>query len=396
MTARLPFVLCFFNAALWLSWVPPTRAESVLFASSEERTAELLPELTLALRAHDLLLLARTLGDARTPLERAAAAQRIGRNVGTWAALWIEREPPLRVRAVAISGEHIFEAPLPAPLESVEPRVFASVAASVLLEALGRTREGTPPVVLDATPSGPAAAPASAPAWAEDGSGSAPQTTAGPRFFLRAGVGYGFVFVGQGAASDRSPSDVLNEVADQARLPDNGLDLDKVDQLLRAHGYDCQVSEDAMQRLQVDQCAVAVNPGGLVGSFSFDLALGARILPRLALALTARIATDAGEGTMAHTVVGLQLEGALVKPRSKGFWLNGLAGAGFGRIQAKPPSEATFGPYATSGPGNVRVGVQLGYRFTEHFGFYTGTTLHFMMPDKLFALEPTLGIEARL
>jgi hypothetical protein len=213
---------------------------------------------------------------------------------------------------------------------------------------------------------------------------------------LRAGVGYGFVFIGQGATPDRSPADVLDQVATQARLPDNSIDVGRADELLRAHGYDCQVTEDAMQRLQIDQCTVAVNPGGVVGSFSFDLAMGARILPRLALALTARIATDAGEGPMAHTVLGFQLEGALLKPRSTGFWLNGLAGAGFGHIQAKPPSDSTFGPYATGGFINVRLGVQLGYRFTEHVGLYTGPTLHIMVPDKLFALEPTLGLEVRL
>lgn len=399
MTARLSFPLSLLLAALLLASASPARAESVLFASSEGRTAELVPELALAARSHDMLLLVRGLGDARTPLERAAAAQRIGRNVGTWAALWIEREPPLRVRAVAISGERIHEAPLPSPLESIDPRVFASVAASVLLEMRGRSGAERELPATDEPGPGPAStAPASAPSWAVEAERARPEPRAEPRFFLRAGVGYGMVYVRNRSEADRSPRAVLDEVAAAARLPDNSLDLASAQSALQGRGFACRVAQDSLQRLSIDDCGVAANPGGVVGSFSIDLALGVRLAPRLGLAATTRVAPDAGLGVLAHALLGLQLEAALLKPRPTGWWLHALAGGGIGRIQARPPmpESSASGPYATSGLGNVRVGLQLGYRFAEQLGLYAGSTLHIGLPHNLLTVDPVVGLEARL
>lgn len=399
MTARLSFTLSLLLLAMALVSTSQARAESVLFASSEERMAELLPELTLAVRSHGLLLLVRGLGDARTPLERAAAAQRIGRNVGTWAALWIEREPPLRVRAVAISGERIHEAPLPSPLESIDPRVFASVASSVLLEVLGKTGEqALSPPATEAAPGAPWLAPATPPAWATEATRRPPETYEQPRFFVRAGVGYGLVYVANKAEADRTVGAILDEVATRARRPDNSLDLERVQAELRARGFACRATEDGMQRLQVDDCGVAANPGGVVGSFSIDLAAGARLSPRWGLAATARVAPDAGLGVLAHALLGVQLEGALLEPTPTGFWLHALAGGGIGRIQARPAAAPgnESAPYATSGMLNVRVGLQLGYRFTEQLGLYAGSTLHVGLPGYLVAVDPTVGLEARL
>jgi hypothetical protein len=397
MTARSRIATGLLFAALLLLGPHAARAESVLFVSSEERTAELLPELTLAVRSHGLLLLARGLGDARTPLERAAAAQRIGRNVGTWAALWIERETPLRVRAVAASGERIHEAPLPAPLETIEPRVFASVATSVLLEVLGKADEQTTPQA-GQTVDAASAAPLATPAWAREGTLPALASWGGPRFFLRAGVGYGLVHVGDGARPDREPVALLDGVAASSRRADQSLDLAAAQALLRAGGYDCHVAADAESRLKVDQCKVAAKPGGFVSSFAFDLAAGARLWPRLALSLTARIAPVAGRGALAHALFGMQLEGSLLEPRRTGLWLHVLAGGGLGWIEARPAAHgaAATRPYATTGPGNVRAGLQLGYRFTEQLGLYAGSTLHVGLPYRLFAIDPTLGVEARL
>lgn len=398
MTARLSFTLSLLLCALVLVSASQARAESVLLASSEPRMAELLPELTLAVRSHGMLLLVRGLGDARTPLERAAAAQRIGRNVGTWAAVWIEREPPLRVRAVAISGERIHEAPLPSPLESIDPRVFASIASSVLLEVLGKTsEEAVSPAAVEGATGAPWLAPATPPAWAAQATQARPETRARPRFFLRAGVGYGLVYVRNGAQADRTPAAVLDEVATLGRAMDNSLDLERVNTLLRSHGFECRPTEDAMQRLQVDNCGVSANPGGVVGSFAIDLAMGALLSPRVGLAATARVAPDAGLGLLAHTLLGVQLEAALLQSRPTGLWLHALAGGGVGRIQARPASLAgESAPYATSGFFNLRVGLQLGYRFTEQVGLYAGSTLHVGLPRYLIAIDPTVGLEARL
>ena len=245
MAARPSFISCLLIALLSLSRVPSVRAESALFASSEARAAELVPELTLALRGHDILLVLRGLGDSRTALERAAAAQRIGRNIGSAAALWIEREPPQRVRAVGTSGERIYEAPLPAPLETVAPRVFASIATSVLLEALGRTGSASESLPVEASP-GPQreTAPLAAP-WHEALLQRRPPPSR-PRFFLRAGLTGALVHVGKGAHVDPGLNgSTLNEVVQTARSPQGTLDVASAKAALRARGYDCQVETAA-------------------------------------------------------------------------------------------------------------------------------------------------------
>ena len=380
-----------------LSPVQSARAESAVFASSEARAAELAPELTLALRGHDILLVVRGLGDSRTALERAAAAQRIGRNIGSAAALWIESEPPLRVRAVGMSGERIYEAPLPAPLEIVDPRVFASVATSVLLEALGRTGSAPEIQPVEASP-GPYREAIALPALSPELPVQRRSLPRQPRFFLRTGLTAALVHLGNGAHPDPGLNRAtLNEVAQGARSAQGTVDLASVKAQLRAHGYDCQVDSTNSMQLAVSGCRLAVSVPGVVSVLAIDLATGARISDRLAVALTARIAPEAGRGVLAHALLGLQLEAALAKPRVTGLWLNALGGFGVGRIQAAPRTpQGRSKVYASSGLFDVRFGVQLGYRFTENYGLYTGPVVHLGFPDKLWAVDPSLGFEARL
>lgn len=71
-----------------------------------------------------------------TVLARASAAQHAARSVAADAAVFVHPGPQggASVRAVDAGGESIRHAPLPGPLEDVQPRVFALVAASLLEE----------------------------------------------------------------------------------------------------------------------------------------------------------------------------------------------------------------------------------------------------------------------
>jgi hypothetical protein len=131
---------------IWLVASAAARADMALVVSSHERTAELTHSLEIALRGYGVLVAYKPMGDARSPLERAALAQRVARNVGARVAFWIEPGPPARVRAVSAgeSDEHIVEAPLPTSLEQIHPRAFGQIAASVILEALGVERRNLP------------------------------------------------------------------------------------------------------------------------------------------------------------------------------------------------------------------------------------------------------------
>src|SRR5688500_7176566 len=92
----------------------PARADMALVVASHERASVLTQALEVALRGYGLLVGYRSMGDARSPLERAAVAQRVARNVGARVALWVEPGRPSRLRAVGTGEheEHIVEAPL--------------------------------------------------------------------------------------------------------------------------------------------------------------------------------------------------------------------------------------------------------------------------------------------
>lgn len=130
--------------SLWLV-TDAAHADSVVFVSSQPRRAEWASALTKELAVYGMSARVRHTPDARSPLERAALAQRLARNLGASAAIWIETELPdgPRVRAVSHEGEYVAEALLPQALTKLAPHVFASFAASVLLDALKRTARVT-------------------------------------------------------------------------------------------------------------------------------------------------------------------------------------------------------------------------------------------------------------
>jgi hypothetical protein len=131
---------------LGLALAGTARADLALLVTSDARALELTQALELELRGHGVLAAYRAPAAAHSPLERAAAAQRVGRHASARVALWIESGPAVRLRAVG-TGEHderIVEAPLPIDLSAIDVRAFAQIAASLALEVLGVVRDALP------------------------------------------------------------------------------------------------------------------------------------------------------------------------------------------------------------------------------------------------------------
>ncbi|MEY4512535.1 MAG: hypothetical protein RLZZ450_4657, partial [Pseudomonadota bacterium] len=182
------------------------------------------------------------------------------------------------------------------------------------------------------------------------------------KYFVEAAFGMGLTSVGSGRAPDRDAGGVLDTVAMMSRRPDNSIDREKARTLLQARGFDCIATEDDMQRLQVDKCTVAVNPGGMVPVPVLNLALGYYLTPKIAVALTGRFQIGSGDGPLAGILLGGRGEYLLGKPSDKGLRRSALAGLGVGQLQARPPAKGSLqGPYATNANvGGLGVAVNLG------------------------------------
>jgi hypothetical protein len=220
------------------------------------------------------------------------------------------------------------------------------------------------------------------------------------KYYVEAAFGVGLTAVGKGRAPDRNISKtLLDSIAEMSRNPDQSIDREKADTLMQAHGFDCDISEDDMQRMLADNCTVAVNPGGVVPVALLNLAVGYYLTPKIAVALTGRFQIGHGEGPLAGILLGGRGEYLLTKPADTGLRINALAGFGVGQMQARPPAKGSLqGPYATNanvgGVGVVfNLGAKAGYRFTKNIGVNFTPSLNFGLPNFLFALDMTAGAE---
>jgi hypothetical protein len=233
----------------------------------------------------------------------------------------------------------------------------------------------------------------------DDESGGSKQRI-GKKFFVDLSFGVGLTAVGKGRAPDRNLTvPVLNDAADRSRLPENSLDLDRAERELQARGFDCKPSEDSMQRLQADDCAVAVNPGGIVPVPVIGLALGYYLTPTLAVAVTGRFQIGSGEGPLAGMLLGGRGEYLLTRPTDRGLRVAALAGLGIGQMQARPRADGSRqGPYAThANVGGIgaalTVGARASYRLSKNFGVTLTPAMNFGFPSFLFAIDATAGVE---
>jgi hypothetical protein len=197
----------------------------------------------------------------------------------------------------------------------------------------------------------------------------------------------------KGMRADRPPPLALvNEAAAQAA---NSLEAFR--EHLVDSGYDCDVNAYSGTQYIVSNCRVALTTSGAEFVPGVDLQAGAYLSQRFALGVFLRITPDAGQDTpLNHTLFGVQGELALTAQRPAGFWANVGVGFGFGRIEVQAGSPHGARPYATSGPFEAHAVLAFGYRFVPYFGVYATPTVRVLFPDRLWMLEPTLGVEARL
>jgi hypothetical protein len=378
-------------------------AQTVLFACSENCPISLFEALELELRGHGAFLVARLSPSGFSIDAHEADALRMAMLVPAAAVVWVEREPPLRVRVFAPREGLVREAPLAWPPEQIEARTFAAIAGNVVLQAIGAPGHADAAHNIAVASSGPAMPAPSPPAVANpmtpisaEDSASFAQPKAevrGQRFFLRAGAALGFAYLKSGLPTDRAPPQQLVDEALSAQQAANSTVAGRA--YLAAHGYDCNWEMQGASFV-ASNCNAAIRAHGFQFAPGIDLQAGGYVTPRLALAAVLRIAPDAGYGSFNHALLGAQLEYALIAPKPTGFWTNLGLGFAFGHLQVQPSSDHNQGPYVSAGPYEVHALVALGYKFARHFGVYASTTLRLLFPGQLWMIEPTMGVEVRL
>jgi hypothetical protein len=216
------------------------------------------------------------------------------------------------------------------------------------------------------------------------------------KFYVDLGIGVAMTAVGEGRNADRKISEeTLTEVARDATM--NGMiSRESAIQLLAARGWDCDPLVTDV--LTTRNCAVAVNPGGIVPVPVINFAAGYFVTPKLALALTGRFQLGRGEGPMAGITVGGRGEYYLTQPSDKGLKFALVGGASVGQIQARPPAEGSRqGPFATNanvdGVGFIlNAGARAAYMFTPNLGINITPIMNFGLPNFLFSLDLVAGV----
>jgi hypothetical protein len=227
----------------------------------------------------------------------------------------------------------------------------------------------------------------------------------GKRFFADINFGVGATSVRKGRAPDRTPESVINDVERASRVeptdPRSDIDTMTAEIELRQRGFDCDAAQTEDMRLRLTDCTVAVSPGGFVAVPIVNVAAGYFVTPQLALALTGRFQLAKGEGPLAGTLLGLRAEYLISQPAETGLRGGLIAGFSIGQMQARPSpkgNEESQGPFATNAGVDkigvaVTVGARLSYRFIPNLGINITPALNFGLPNFLFALDATGGLE---
>ncbi len=129
----------------------PQAQQRVVLLHDGPRAIELADGLKVELAARGAEVVVAPSPTGATPLLRAGAAQSAARQLGAAFAVWVEHpgaETGDLLRVVDPETDHLRDAPLPAPAESLDARTFAAVAASLIGELLD-------PVIAPAAASGP-------------------------------------------------------------------------------------------------------------------------------------------------------------------------------------------------------------------------------------------------
>ncbi len=209
-----------------------------------------------------------------------------------------------------------------------------------------------------------------------------------PRFFADVGVSLGLAWVDSGTTADSLRPDGIP----RTRLPT------EAGYMPSAWVY-CG-GDVGPDRITVDAtapCQVRINSAGFAPTLAFRLSLGYYVTERIAIAASARIQFESGEGSLAMLFIGGRLQYLITEPSALGLNASVFAGGGGGQIQPRPAQTAVRGedrtPFVVSGLAGVQVGANIGYRFVRNFGIRVTPELHFMFPSFLFNIDLTAGVE---
>jgi hypothetical protein len=140
-----------------------------------------------------------------------------------------------------------------------------------------------------------------------------------------------------------------------------------------------------------------VPKSGFVVNPALRLNLGYFITPSFALSVPFRLQFSAGKGSLSHILIGLRGELAFSAPEhATGFPISWFFGGSYGQVQAKPPPKdpKRAAPYVISGPFSVNTGFNVRFRVHRNFGFIVSPEVDVLLPDFLFNMDLSGGIEA--
>jgi hypothetical protein len=140
-----------------------------------------------------------------------------------------------------------------------------------------------------------------------------------------------------------------------------------------------------------------VPKSGFVVNPALRLNLGYFITQSFALSVPLRFQFSAGKGSLSHMLIGLRGELAFSAPETAtGIPISWFFGGSYGQVQAKPPPKdpKRAAPYVISGPFGINTGLNARFRVHRNFGFIVSPEIDVLLPDFLFNIDLSAGVEA--
>ncbi|MFT3921503.1 MAG: hypothetical protein QM778_03105 [Myxococcales bacterium] len=213
------------------------------------------------------------------------------------------------------------------------------------------------------------------------------------RFYIDLGAGVALVMVSNNSAADTNPPEgVARDASNAAGAQSGEQKIQTATDYASAQGWNCKVQEVSGGSLSFSNCKTTVAAAGFVGVPVLNGNVGYIISDRFALEGQLRIPLKHGSRSMSAFGIGARAEILLTELQETGFHAGLLGGVLIGTVSAQAPAAkaATVkGPYATSGPFGLQLGMRLGYQFARNVGFMVTPVADLMFGDFLFALDLT-------
>ncbi len=251
-------------------------------------------------------------------------------------------------------------------------------------------------------------------------SGGGGGSSGAPRFFVRVGGGLGLSWVEPGLRADRVPcapgdtecSDfALDTPTEIEGWPSYGEGYTYSPASWSANGYvpvsgsieaggaETSCSGGLDNQGFGNQACLYVRDSGFVPNFQLRLEVGYFVLDWLGFSAFARVQPISGFGTLSMALVGARVHFRVydVNPAdggsASGPFVHLHVGGSGGQIQVSVPNNGPAAPYGQSGLGGIHLGSTIGYRFMQNVGVYVNPDFMFQVPQFLFTMDLTAGVE---